>query len=172
MLKMWTQTSTPREISTAKDTRTLPLNVLAATGFRKSYKFRSSSEAGHDEAGSYRDALQTVLDNAILIVIIPFRYLLLPFIPKSWRRVGRAAADFKKYMENVLDEESSSLKEGKAGNGTLMASLVRALGAHQKEEIASSRQTAQSPSKGLTVDEIFGNIFVINFAGHDTTANT
>ncbi|KAK6605674.1 hypothetical protein H4I95_05480 [Botrytis cinerea] len=143
MLKMWTQTSTPREISTAKDTRTLPLNVLAATGFRKSYKFRSSSEAGHDEAGSYRDA-----------------------------RVGRAAADFKKYMENVLDEESSSLKEGKAGNGTLMASLVRALGAHQKEEIASSRQTAQSPSKGLTVDEIFGNIFVINFAGHDTTANT
>ncbi|KAM0129220.1 hypothetical protein ACHAP3_007953 [Botrytis cinerea] len=155
MLKMWTQTSTPREISTAKDTRTLPLNVLAATGFRKSYKFRSSSEAGHDEAGSYRDALQTVLDNAILI-----------------RRVGRAAADFKKYMENVLDEESSSLKEGKAGNGTLMASLVRALGAHQKEEIASSRQTAQSPSKGLTVDEIFGDIFVINFAGHDTTANT
>lgn len=172
MLKMWTQTSIPREISTAKDTRTLPLNVLAATGFRKSYKFRSSSEAGHDESGSYRDALQTVLDNAILIVIIPFRYLLLPFIPQSWRRVGRAAADFKKYMENVLDEESSSLKEGKAGNGTLMASLVRALGAHQKEEIASSRQTAQSPSKGLTVDEIFGNIFVINFAGHDTTANT
>ncbi|TEY42791.1 hypothetical protein BOTCAL_0380g00120 [Botryotinia calthae] len=169
---MWTQTSTPREISTAKDTRTLSLNVLAATGFRKSYKFRSSGEAGHDEAGSYRDALQTVLDNAILIMIVPFRYLLLPFMPKSWRRVGRAATDFKKYMENMLDEESSSLKEGKAGNGTLMASFVKALGAHQKEKTVSSRQTAQSPSKGLTVDEIFGNIFVINFAGHDTTANT
>lgn len=105
-------------------------------------------------------------------MIIPFRYLLLPFMPKSWRRVGQAAADFKKYMKNMLDEESSSLKEGKASNGTLMASFVRALGAHQKEETASSRQTAQSPSKGLTVDEIFGNIFVINFAGHDTTANT
>ncbi|KAF7953306.1 hypothetical protein EAE96_006517 [Botrytis aclada] len=172
MLKMWTQTSTPREISTAKDTRTLSLNVLAATGFRKSYKFRSSGEAGHDEAGSYRDTLQIVLDNLILIMIIPYRYLLLPFMPKSWRRVGRAAANFKKHMENMLDEESSSLKEGKAGNVTLMTSFVRALGAHQKEETASSRQTAQSPSKGLTVDEIFGNVFVINFAGHDTTANT
>lgn len=26
--------------------------------------------------------------------------------------------------------------------------------------------------RGLSVDEVFGNIFVINFAGHDTTANT
>ncbi|TGO80901.1 hypothetical protein BPOR_1551g00020 [Botrytis porri] len=33
MLKMWTQSSTPREISTAKYTRTLSLNILAATGF-------------------------------------------------------------------------------------------------------------------------------------------
>ena len=30
----------------------------------------------------------------------------------------------------------------------------------------------QSPSRGLTVDEILGNIFVINFDWHDTTANT
>ncbi|KAJ5732313.1 cytochrome P450 [Penicillium malachiteum] len=27
-------------------------------------------------------------------------------------------------------------------------------------------------SKGLMIEEIFGNIFAINFAGHDTTANT
>jgi len=33
-------------------------------------------------------------------------------------------------------------------------------------------QCQLSTLKGLTVDEIFGNIFVINFAGHDTTANT
>ena len=35
----------------------------------------------------------------------------------------------------------------------------------RKNEISSSQ-------KGLSIDEIFGNIFVINFAGHDTTANT
>ncbi|KAF7931659.1 uncharacterized protein EAE98_004395 [Botrytis deweyae] len=172
MLETWNQRSESREISTAKDTRTLSLNVLAATGFRKSYQFRSSSQAGTDEAGSYRDALQTVLDNVILIMFIPFRYLCLPFMPKSWRLVGKAATDFKVYMENMLDEESTLLKEGKVGSGTLMTSFVRALGVHQKEEMVPSRQTAQSPSKVLTVEEIFGNIFVINFAGHDTTANT
>ncbi|KAJ8071711.1 hypothetical protein OCU04_002027 [Sclerotinia nivalis] len=84
MLEIWTQSSNAQEISTAKDTRTLSLNVLAATGFRKSYQFRGSGQAGNDEAGSYRDALQTVLDNVILIMIIPFRYLKLQFMPKSW----------------------------------------------------------------------------------------
>ncbi|KAF7887020.1 uncharacterized protein EAF02_003667 [Botrytis sinoallii] len=172
MLETWNQRSESREISTAKDTRTLSLNVLAATGFRKSYQFRSSAQAATDEAVSYRDALQTVLDNVILIMFIPFRYLCLPFMPKSWRLVGKAATDFKVYMENMLDEESTLLKEGKVGSGTLMTSFVRALGVHQKEEMVPSRQTAQSASKGLTVEEIFGNIFVINFAGHDTTANT
>ncbi|KAF7863256.1 hypothetical protein EAF04_007338 [Stromatinia cepivora] len=172
MLEIWTRSSNAQEISTAKDTRTLSLNVLAATGFRESYEFRSSIQAGDDEAGSYRDALQTVLDNVILIMIIPFRYLKLPFMPKSWQRVGRAAADFKLYMENMLDEGASSLKEGKVGNGTLMTSFVRALGVNQKGQSNSSLRTAQSPPKGLTIDEIFGNIFVINFAGHDTTANT
>ncbi|KAF7901053.1 hypothetical protein EAF00_003274 [Botryotinia globosa] len=137
--------------STAKDTRTLSLNVLAATGFRKSYQFRSSAQAGTGEAGSYRDSLQTVMDNVILIIFIPFRYLCLPFMPKSWRLVGKAATDFKVYMEDMLDEESTL---------------------HKKEDMVTSRQTAQYPSKGLAIEEIFGNIFVINFAGHDTTANT
>ncbi|TGO42526.1 hypothetical protein BHYA_0007g00250 [Botrytis hyacinthi] len=172
MLQKWNHRSESQEISTAKDMRTLSLNVIAATGFRKSYQFRSSVQAGTDEAGSYRDALQTVLDNVILIMFIPFRYLCLPFMPKSWRLVGKAAADFKVYMENMLDEESSLLREGKVASGTLMTSFVRALEVHQKEEIVPSRQTAQSPSKGLTVEEIFGDVFVINFAGHDTTANT
>ena len=64
------------------------------------------------------------------------------------------------------------LKQGKSGSGSLMASFVRALDTHQKEEALVGTNAAQSHSKGLTIDEIFGNIFVINFAGHDTTANT
>jgi len=92
-------------------------------------------------------------------------------MPKSWLRIGEAAAEFKQYMENMLKEENVLFEEGKAGTGTLMTSFVRALGMSRKEA-ASQVQSKQQPSKGLTVDEIFGNIFVINFAGHDTTANT
>ena len=172
MLQTWTGTAKPGTSSFAKDTRTLSLNVLAATGFRRSYKFRSSSQPGIDEARTYRDALQTVLDNTILLMLVPPRLLLLPLLPKRWTRVGKAAANFKQYMRYMLDEEISLMKQGKAGTGSLMTSFVRALDTHQSTETTVKSAASQSPSKGLTVDEIFGNIFVINFAGHDTTANT
>jgi hypothetical protein len=113
-----------------------------------------------------------VLDNAIFLMLVPPRLLLLPLLPKSWARIGKAAADFKQHMMRMLDEETSLLERGKTGTGSLMTSFVRALDTHRKEEANVKSDAGQSPSKGLTVDEIFGNIFVINFAGHDTTANT
>ena len=72
----------------------------------------------------------------------------------------------------MLDEESSLLGQGKTGTGSLMTSFVRALDMHQGEAVNVKRSEGPSQQKGLTIDEIFGNIFVINFAGHDTTANT
>lgn len=170
MLQCWNYSDVSGIPSVAKDTRTLSLNVLAATGFHRSYKFRSSSQSGTDEPGGYRDALQTVLDNAIFLMLIPRQILKLP-LPQSWARIGRAADGFKQYMMDMLDEETSLLRQGKSGTGSLMTSFVRALDTHQKEE-AALKGNEGLPSKGLTVEEIFGNIFVINFAGHDTTANT
>lgn len=172
MLESWTSRPMQHVPSISKDTRTLSLNVLAATGFRRSYKFRSASEPEKkaDEAGSYRDALQTVLDNAIMLMVISPKLLSLSFAPESWHRVARAAADFKNYMIRMLDEETTALNKGKSGSGGLMTSFVRALNVKQKEDAKGS--ASSSTPKGLTVDEIFGNIFVINFAGHDTTANT
>lgn len=172
MLQTWISSVEPGTSSIAKDTRTVSLNVLAATGFCRSYKFRSSSLPGTDEAGSYRDALQTVLDNAILLMLIPPRLLLLPLLPKSWARIGKAAANFKQYMIHMLDEETSLLDQGKKGTGSIMTSFVRALNVNRKEDATGKSNAGSNASKGLTVDEIFGNIFVINFAGHDTTANT
>lgn len=103
-----------------KDTRTFPLNVLAATSFRRSYNFCSSSEQGLKETGSYRDALQTVLDNAIFLMLVPPRMLQLPLLPKSWVRIGKAAADLKRYMIHILDEESSLVGQGRTGSGSLI----------------------------------------------------
>ena len=172
MLKSWTSLAESETPSFAMDTRTLSLNVLAATGFHRSYGFRSSAHSRNDEAQTYRTALQTVLDNAIFLMLVPPRLLLLPFLPKSWVRIGNAAKDFKNYMILMLDEETSLLSRGEKGTGSLMTSLVRALDTHQKDASIVKNDADQSPAKGLTVNEIFGNIFVINFAGHDTTANT
>lgn len=170
MLASWTAAASLADgiTSVSKDTRTLSLNVLAATGFCRSFRFRSAngSNAEPDTASSYRDALSMVLDNAILLMLIPRRYLSLPFIPKALRQIGKAADEFKHHMERMLEEETAALNQGNAGAGSLMTSLVKASNTYE----ASNKDSKNA--KGLSVEEIFGNIFVINFAGHDTTANT
>jgi cytochrome P450 len=158
--------------SYSKDTRMLSLNVLAATGFKRSYNF-ASSESVDGEAGStsYRDALQIVLDNIVTVMLVPPRLLLLPIVPKSWRKIGVAANDFKDYMVDMLREETRLFEQGQFDKGGLMTGFLRAS--------RGPTSVTQSPQLGairsdqtLSTQEIYGNIFVINFAGHDTTANT
>ncbi|KAH8164227.1 hypothetical protein CIB48_g4026 [Xylaria polymorpha] len=155
-----------RAYSMQRDTRTLSLNVLASTGFSKSYEFRRSTEPAIDEAGNYRDSLQTVLDNVIPLMLIPYRVLANPLLPKSWVGVGNAAAAFKQHMAKMLSRNSGSWRAGRARGGIVTA-FVHAL--ERNDQDMNSPEA--SAKRGLFVDEIFGDLFVINFAGHDTTAD-
>ncbi|KAK5633167.1 hypothetical protein RRF57_008881 [Xylaria bambusicola] len=61
-------------------------------------------------------------------------------------------------MTKVIDREKTAIKNEEAGSGGLVTSLVRA--------------TDHTSKKGvLSLEEALGNIFMINFAGLDTTAN-
>ncbi|KAL4962315.1 cytochrome P450 [Aspergillus stella-maris] len=117
------------------------LNVLAATSFRKSYYCNNTK--------SYRDALQTVLDNLILLM-----------------HVAHAAAAFRQHIEQMVGDELAALNGGCFSAGSLMSSFVRALGVNQKK-----KAKGQELLKDLSMDKIFRNIFVTNFTSHDTTAN-
>jgi cytochrome P450 len=171
MLEAWTACKDAGTLGTAKDTRTLSLDVLAATGFRRSYKFRSSTDPVLEEDKDYRDALKLVLDNALFLMMASPKLLALPFMPQAFSRIGRATAQFRQYMMDMLNEESSLLSKGEPGTGTLMTSFVRALAKNEQGEKIVVKD-GPPPKNGLTLEEILGNIFVINFAGHDTTANT
>ncbi|KAK5045471.1 hypothetical protein LTR84_009335 [Exophiala bonariae] len=159
----------------SKDTRMLSLNVLAATGFKRSYNF-ASSDAVDSQTGtaSYRDALQIVLDNILTVMLVPPRLLSLPFAPRPWQRVGIAANDFKRYMIDMLQEETRSFEQGNIEKGGLMTGFLRASRGTSNDSQSSEPSTIISKrlNQTLSTEEIYGNIFVINFAGHDTTANT
>jgi hypothetical protein len=73
-------------------------------------------------------------------------------------------------MVCMLEEETTALNEGKPGSRGLMTSFVHPMDLKQKEAVKG--KTDPSALKGLMVNEIFGNVCVINFASHDTTANT
>ena len=168
MIRAWTSRGESGTIGTAKDTRTLSLDVLAATGFKKSYRFRASTEPGQDEARSYRESLAITLDNALFMMLVPPKLLSMRLVPKSWKRIGQATKDFRQYMMDMFYEEKRLLEAGKPGTGHLMSSLVRS---SEDEQAKQLKGNVDGPT-GLTISEILGNIFVINFAGHDTTANT
>lgn len=119
--------------SVAMDTRKLSLKVLSAIGFRQVFNFRSSQKAKAPEGVgglSYRDALQIVLDNVILIMLIPLKYLTYSWLPAWMRRIGLAGNEFQRHMEGMVEEEMEPLDQDEKSSGSLITSFVRALDTH------------------------------------------
>jgi cytochrome P450 len=146
-----------RVLTTADDTRTLSLHVLSGAGFGKTHPFQ-----GHDQKGAksvsadYKESLQTVLDNAILLFLLGTKFISKPWLPSKCRDLNQAVIKFKKYMTEEYEAGKAGVAGGAAANTNLMTQLVR----------------ASLEQDGLSETEIYGNLFVFNFAGHDTTAHT
>ena len=173
MLQAWLSRSPTGLSSTSEDVRTLALHVLAYAGFQKSYPFHSVvKDSQGKQPLTYRDSLSIILKNILVIIVLPAKAFDLPFLPRKWTQIGLAIKEFKMYMLDQIAHEKTLIAEGKPGSGTLVSNLVRA-GEEPPETTIASVSTSngkQNVSRALSVDEILGNIFVINFAGHDTTA--
>lgn len=171
LLDFWKTSSDIRH--TGKDIRRLSLHVLSNFAFGKSYSFNpSDDEALQAAAGSlsYKDSLGLILENCILIMLLGPKLLtgrLHRFLPKHWARVGQATSTFKKHIAESIEEEKLRIAEGKVYTNNFISSIVRV-----SEEEAGIDNNTGSRFNGLSETEIFGNIFVFNFAGHDSLAIT
>jgi len=169
MLDYWRGKSEIRSVG--DDTRTFSLHVLASAGFGKRYPFQGHHEASAvNVATSYKESLQIILDNCILLMVLGETFLSKRWLPAKFKKLHQAVGSFRRYMTEVYEEEKTSIAQGKPQANNLMTSLIR-----------SASQTVAEPKRGhdsnhepagLTESEIYGNIFVFNFAGHDTTAHT
>ena len=168
MAQFWAEQGAEGTRETVADTATLALHVLTCVGFGLSYSFHHGVRDLPDgHSMTYRDALSLCLRNIITFAIIPKKLLSLSFLPKKLRRLGVATQEFQRYMGEMLTYERNMAAKREHGTGNLMGSLVRA-----SEEAQKSSDTNDSTRLGLTDEEIFGNIFAFNLAGHETTANT
>ena len=155
-------------METTSDISTIALHVLACVGFGHSYPFHSGVRdlpAGH--AMTYKDALALCLRNIITFSIFSRKTLSRSFLPKKLRTVGLAAKEFQTYMEEMLLSQRAEVKERENESPNLMSALVRA-----SEEARRTQDESGSRHIGLSDEEIFGNIFMFNLAGHESTANT
>ena len=87
-------------------------------------------------------------------------------LPKKVAAVGEAMKEFKQYMVEMVDRERAASTRGEAAGANLMSSLVRA-----SEEACRGKEKGIQSKGGLIDDEIHGNLFIYNLAGHETTAN-
>lgn len=175
MLQWWTSLGSSPTTTTAKDVRALSLNVLAHVGFRKNYPFDGKAEnTTTKEALSFRQTLCFVLDNALLTMVVPAKFLRLPFLPVKWRQVGGAIDALRHHMTALYNEEKLNSVQKSREPANLMKLMVQASEQATSEastEAKKSHAGHLAPKRvGLTMNEIFGNIFVYYFAGHDTTA--
>ena len=170
MIRYWSLKESTR--STADDTRIFSLHVLSSAGFGKPYAFqglRDSSAA--NLATSYKESLQIVLDNCILLMVLGQQFLSQEWLPSKLRELHQETITFKGYMTEVYEEEKASMAKGVQGGRNLMTSLVRASTDVTGTMVSGSQSSTQNQG-GLTEKEIYGNMFIFYFAGHDTTAHT
>ena len=166
MLQSWVRLGDSGTTETVGDTKLMALHVLTSAGFGMSFPYSEGMQSlrpGYSM--TYRDALQLILRNITLLVIFPQKILRSSFVPKKLHDLGQATLDFKKYMEEMLTRERQLILNEESGTDNLMSALVRA------SEEAKAANAVGGSNKGLSDDEIFGNIFMYNLAGHDTTAN-
>ncbi|KAI0469995.1 cytochrome P450 [Xylariaceae sp. FL0804] len=164
VLHYWTSLSSVK--TAADDLRTLSLLVMSRAGFGKSFRFQGGDEriksTTTDASMSYKDSLKMILENCVLIFALGTKTLANPWLPAKLRRLHDACTSFQNYMTEVYEEEKRSLATGGSVDRNFMKSLVR----------ASQEEMTTSTLGGLTENEIYGNMFTFNFAGHDTTAHT
>ena len=96
---------------------------------------------------------------------------------KRLRLIYKSFANFKKYINEMLEEKIKQTREGKATKGMdILGALVRS--SYSTSEPNSREGSPARADKGLidkpilTDAEILGNAFVMLFAGHETTANS
>ena len=164
MLHSWLTNSKDGVPMSDQDTMVLALHVLTAAGFGKSYEFAGGLQnpaKGHSM--TYKDALRIILANILITIITSSINLPSWLLPRRAVEVAEAKDNFKRYMVEMVEEERTAIAEKAEESDNLMSVLIRA---------SESSQGGEKGRNGLTDDEIYGNLFIYNLAGHETTANT
>ena len=164
--------------STQYDVHSIALNVLCGAGFGLHSSFvdtKSPSGEGRSHLRlGYRESLRTLLANIVQLVLLSL--LTKAGIPRwmflgGMRKIGLAYEEFKGYMSEMLAREKTAFEQGDQTRHNLMSALVRA-SEESREAARTSKEPSDMSAAGLSDDEVYGNLFIYNLAGHDTTAAT
>ena len=165
--------------STYADVHDAALAVLCGAGFGMSgtlnpdVRDKDDNDKAVTEIQGYRQTLGLLLSNLMSLIVASA--LLRSGVPEwmSWggmRRTLVAREDFKKLMAQLLAQETTAFEQGNLDRHNLMSALVRAQ--EQSKATDIKQQVPGTVKAGLSEDEVYGNLFIYNLAGHETTASS
>ncbi|KIW93477.1 uncharacterized protein Z519_06082 [Cladophialophora bantiana CBS 173.52] len=176
MLKVWSEKD--YITSTQLDVHAVALNVLCGAGFGIHSSFVDTKLSGGENQAQtqlgYRESLRMLLANIIQLVLLSV--MKKAGVPDwlffgNMQKLSVAYEDFKRYMSEMLAREKTAFEQGDLTRHNLMSALVRA--SEQSNEAArTTKDPAAAAAAGLSDEEVYGNLFIYNLAGHDTTAAT
>lgn len=179
--------------TTASDTIAVSLNILATAALGESWDFRPAhgaeiSEKGAPGAGgdvqaasSYRESLHVLLSSVRTLVVTPKWVYRLPgwCIPSGYlSRFVETRRVFGRHMEEMVRQRKADIASGdlRTDDSTFLSALVLKSEEVRREEEGSGKAAGAGAGPGvkasLSNDELYGNLFTYNLAGHETTANT
>jgi cytochrome P450 len=160
MLSSWVRRGETGVKGTDDDTATLALHVLTGAGFGQSFSFDTGlTKLTGNHRLNYRDALRAILANVMGLILIRFVPISL-FFSGALRKLKDARDEFGQYMVEMVEGEREAVKAGVQDKANLMSVLVRSADADKEQHGRSS----------MTDEEIYGNLFIYNMAGHETVA--
>ncbi|KAJ3213665.1 hypothetical protein HK099_007243 [Clydaea vesicula] len=162
----------------------LTLSVFSAAGFGKVLDWEKFEELiPKNHTTSYSTAVTNVAKNLILFVITP-KFLLKSWIP-LFKSVKENLDEFSLYMKDLIQEANFTLKsekirdsESKKNDNNLLKRFVAAseqIDLNSGEEAYKDKYMSVDELKKatpLTEAELVSDLFVLVFAGFDTTAGT
>ncbi|KAI7652911.1 cytochrome P450, partial [Hortaea werneckii] len=158
----------------------LSLHVISRAGFGVRLQWpheETQTQIPEGHTLSYKDALSTLLENIIVVMLTP-RWVLAHSPLRIHQDANEAYVEWGKYMREMYRDKRTEVKQGESREGMdLMGALVKGAGITTEalnDPFADPEKAGASPTNKqlLTDDEILGNAFVFILAGHETAANT
>lgn len=174
--------------TTAVDTVAVSLNILATAALGESWDFRpvdtdseknAPGDGGDGQAASYRESLHVLLSSIRTLVVTPKWVYRLPgwCIPSGYlSRFVETHRVFGRHMEEMVRQRKADIANGnlRTDDSTFLSALVL-----KSEEVRREEESGKGGGGGgmgvkasLSNDELYGNLFTYNLAGHETTANS
>ncbi|KAL0565654.1 hypothetical protein V5O48_016370, partial [Marasmius crinis-equi] len=143
-----------------KATFKFALIVLGTCAFGFDFDWSAPPRVADGEM-SVQEAMRVVIDNYIFLGFAPEWVKRLPFKPiTTWREAADKLEQFMQDQVKIRREEISGYAQGEYRKKDAFSMLVQA---NESDENAKNK---------LSDRDLIGNVFVMLFAGHETTANT